>query len=388
MSKNKRTPSGGYGQNWPAYYRARVNEKRYFLWLLGELCREVEEREQSTGRTPFSLREIIFSLVFKVYSTFSSCRFQYDLQDVQSKKMILQAPKPNTLSGYLRDERLTPILQELITKSSLPLVEDENVFAVDSTGLSLPHKRLWYNRHRGRREMRRDYVKLHVMCGVHSNIITSAEVSKGTENDSSYFKPLVERTARYFDISEVSADAAYVGANNRRIVILAGGMPYIAFRRNSSLNAEYKSTHWKEMLSLFKKRRPEFMSRYYLRNNVEATFSSIKAKLNGRLLSKSPRGQINEALSKVLCHNLCVLVQSRYEFEIDPTSWSGAKLTPIAESGAIGRALTESEADLIAHRIAATDQERLVRQESFELDEEHTSRAGDDYDTNQMSLFG
>jgi hypothetical protein len=386
MSKRKRTPSGAYAQNWPVYRAARVNEKRYFPWLLKELCQEIEEPEQSTGRKPFSLKDMVFSSISKVYSTFSSCRFQPDLQDAQAKKLIQQAPTANTLSGYLRNEKLTTALQTLITKSSLPLAKNENVFAVDSTALSAPHKRFWFNRHTGRRERRRDYVKLHVMCGVNSNVITSAEVSEGTANDSPYFKQLVERTARYFEISEVSADAAYISSNNRRVVILAGGIPYIAFRRNSSLDAAYKSTHWKEMLYLFKNRQPEFTEHYNLRNNVEATFSAVKAKHDHRLRSKSPRGQINEALCKVICHNICVLIQSMYELKIDPTSWSGAKLTPMATSGSISRALTEREADLVAIRIAAADQERLVRQGSVE-EEEYIAGAENALVSNQILLF-
>lgn len=34
--------------------------------------------------------------------------------------------------------------------------------------------------------------------------------------------------------------------------------------------------------------------------------------------SKSLTGQIKEALCKVLCHNLCVIIQSMYELDITP----------------------------------------------------------------------
>ncbi len=43
----------------------------------------------------------------------------------------------------------------------------------------------------------------------------------------------------------------------------------------------------------------------------------IKAKFGQKLRSKSMTGQINEALCKVLCHNLCVLIQSVRELGID-----------------------------------------------------------------------
>ena len=34
--------------------------------------------------------------------------------------------------------------------------------------------------------------------------------------------------------------------------------------------------------------------------------------------------QINEALTKVLAHNLCVVIQSMYELNVTPEFWSEA----------------------------------------------------------------
>ncbi len=46
--------------------------------------------------------------------------------------------------------------------------------------------------------------------------------------------------------------------------------------------------------------------------------SMIKGKFGSSLRSKSDVGQINEALAKVLCHNVCVLVQAMHELGIEP----------------------------------------------------------------------
>ena len=45
----------------------------------------------------------------------------------------------------------------------------------------------------------------------------------------------------------------------------------------------------------------------------------IKAKVSTRLRSEGDTAQVNEALCKVLCHNLCVLIQPMFELEIVPT---------------------------------------------------------------------
>jgi hypothetical protein len=44
----------------------------------------------------------------------------------------------------------------------------------------------------------------------------------------------------------------------------------------------------------------------------------IKGKFGDAVRSKSDIGQLNEVLCKVLCHNLCVLIQAIHELGIDP----------------------------------------------------------------------
>jgi len=67
-----------------------------------------------------------------------------------------------------------------------------------------------------------------------------------------------------------------------------------------------------------------FMAAYHKRSNVESTFHMIKSKFGDRLRSKTKTAQINEALCKVLAHNLCCLIQSMYELGIEPTFWQEA----------------------------------------------------------------
>lgn len=50
----------------------------------------------------------------------------------------------------------------------------------------------------------------------------------------------------------------------------------------------------------------------------------IKAKFGDSVRSKMRTAQIDEALCKVLCHNLCCLIQSMYELNLKPKSWSVA----------------------------------------------------------------
>jgi transposase len=79
------------------------------------------------------------------------------------------------------------------------------------------------------------------------------------------------------------------------------------------------------MYHYFQFSRADFLARYHKRSNVETTFSMIKAKFGASVRSKSPIAQTNEVLCKVLCHNLCVLIQSIYELGLTPTFWSNSQ---------------------------------------------------------------
>jgi transposase len=385
--KKNGTPSGGGGRNWSAYNAAQVKEKDYFLKILHELCKEVEEPKQALGRRPLKLRDMTFSLIFKVYSTLSARRFGSDLAEAREKGFIDAAPSPTTLSEYMRCEALFDTLRQLLVKSSLPLSEVENVFAADSTGLSLPRRRLWFNKHTRRREKRRDYLKLHVMIGVRTKVVTYAEVTEGSASDLLYLKHLVAGTARYFDISEVSADAGYLSGESLYTVLLHGGIPYIAFKKNCALDADYKSTFWKDLLYLWKTRNQLFMDRYYLRNNVEAAFHAMKAKFGGRLHSKSKNGQFNESLAKALCHNICVLIHSTHEIGIDPLSWHEKMPKPRVEGITLPEAMRHRKEDLLKIRTAAGDRELPPQVEPPEPPRRRRTRKAGGNVPGQLSLL-
>lgn len=316
MTDNERIHTRGKGRDWSAYDNAQVNEKRHFRHLLHELCRCVEQPEQSQGRPRLRLDEMLFCIVYKVYSAMCARRHMTDLREAHEMGFVNHVPHFNSLSHYLRQEPLTGVITRLIEISSMPLRLLEQDFAVDATGLATDRYARWLDERELRERSHRKWVKLHLMCGVRTHVVTLAIVDPGHE--SRLFGRLVAATARNFRVSEVSADKAYLSGENMRHAVLAGATPFIAFRENSRLDADYKSTLWKRLLAMFLNERWRFMAHYNKRNNVETTFSMIKAKFGPALRSRDGRAQINEALAKVLCHNLCVLIQAMYEFGLEP----------------------------------------------------------------------
>jgi len=73
------------------------------------------------------------------------------------------------------------------------------------------------------------------------------------------------------------------------------------------------------MFHFYNLHREEFLTHCHKRSSVETTFHMIKSKFGQRLRSKTLTAQVNEALCKVLCHNLCVVIQSVHELGIEAT---------------------------------------------------------------------
>lgn len=219
-----------YSQNWSAYNEAQVNEKDTFMRLLADLCSGVPQPEQTTGRPRLPLGEMIFAATFKVYSGFSSRRFQSDLRGAHEHGLISRVPHFNSVTNYMASEELT----------------------------------------------------------------------------------------KSFDVTEVSADKAYLTKAACELVEQVGATPYIPFKKNSRpvLNC---GTAWERMWHRFAADPEQFASAYHKRSNVETTFSMIKGKFGDALMSKSTTGQINEVLCKVLAHNIVCVAQAAIEFGIDPT---------------------------------------------------------------------
>lgn len=175
----------------------------------------------------------------------------------------------------------------------------------------------------GKEVQKREWVKLHAMTGVRTNIVTAVEISGWKSHDTNYFRPLLATTgANGFALREVSADKAYSSQANLRAVDAAGATPLIPFKGVPAMTdavlfgyeaAPASGDVWTRMYHLFAFQRDTFLSRYHQRSNVESTFGAIKAKFGDSLRSKSDTGQVNEVLCKVIAHNLCVLIACMYE---------------------------------------------------------------------------
>jgi transposase len=319
-----------YKQEWRSYTQAQVNEKSKFLELLYALCETIDVTPQHMGRPRVPLADRVFASVFKVYSTLSGRRFMSDLREARQRGLISTVPNFCSISRFIESKELTVVLKQLIVEASLPLKSVESDFAVDSSGFSTGVNQRWSDakwdgavtvdgEKRPNEVNKRDWVKAHVMCGVKTNVITSVEITDGHAGDSPRFRPLVDKTSESFTIKTVCADKAYSAEKNLKLVLLKGGQPYIDFKSNTTATNRRTGQVWKRLFLEYQYDQDAFMSHYHKRSNVETTFSMVKRKFGEKLRSKTYTAQVNEVLCKILCHNLCVLVQSMYELGVEVT---------------------------------------------------------------------
>lgn len=314
-----------YSQDWRAYNAAQFHEQERFVPLLRELCYTIDQPpQQGAGRPRLSLPDVLFGIGLKVYSTVSGRRAMTSLRDAQARGLMDKAPSFASVFRYMDKPELTPLLKMLIRRSAQPLSAIETDMAVDSTGFSTSVYERWFDYKWGKERKAAKWVKAHVISGVLTNIVVSAEVPMGHSADSPQLPGLVNAAATSFDVQEVSADKAYSGRRNLDYITAVGATPFIPFKDNAvpPLRAQdgmilpMDSTAWAKAFHFFAFNRESFNQHYHKRSNVETTFSMIKMKFGGAVRSKTPTAQVNEVLAKILCHNVCVLIQSFYELGI------------------------------------------------------------------------
>ncbi len=99
-----------------------------------------------------------------------------------------------------------------------------------------------------------------------------------------------------------------------------GGTPYIPFKEN--MTGTSGTELWRKLYHYYQFNRADFLTHYHKRSNVESTFTMMKRSFCGAVRSKTVPAQVNEVLCKVICHHLCVLVQSIFELGIEPVFWA------------------------------------------------------------------
>lgn len=318
-------------QEWAAYDEAQMHEQERFLVLLRDLCNGIPQPEQTFGRPRLPLADVVFGAAYKVYTNMSGRRFMSNIWEAETKALVTKSPSFASNARYLENPELTPLLKSLIEQSATPLKSIETDFAVDSSGFATTTYDRWFDHKWGKMRSEAKWIKAHLMCGVKTHVITSVEVTPTETADAPQLPQLLNDTAKTFEINEVSADKAYSSKKNLNAVMAVNGTPYIPFKSYCTGTQRHGAFDglWQRMWHFYNFNREQFLTHYHKRSNVETAFSMIKGKFGGSVRAKTPIAQVNEVLCKILCHNICVLIQSIYELGLEPTFWTLETKEPV-----------------------------------------------------------
>ena len=309
-----------YKQDWPIYERACSQEKLMFLKILKDAVDhlELDYHYKGNGRPCAYYGDILKSICIKSYHNYSWWRLESELKIARAMGIIEEVHKRTTLANYMQNPKITSLLHKLYKIIAEPLSQIEVYFAADATGISNKYGNTrWMNiRHTKEEEKhRREYSKLHVISGVKTNVICSAKVTKGNVHESPLFKPLLDDTAKIFNVKEISCDAGYLSRKNVKAIADIGAVPFIMGKKNINVPMKGYSS-WALMLRLWKKHQMYFSERYYRRSNVESTFGALKRKFGDFCRSKKPESQESEILAKIVCFNAAILAESLLSYDL------------------------------------------------------------------------
>lgn len=242
-----------------------------------------------------------------------------------------KAPHQNTLTNWMNDERLTPVLREFLRLTSLPFRIREIGAIVDSSKVSqLRNAHAKSVEYEGDERPSADWMKCHALVGVETMIVMAVEFS-GSRNagshDINYVEPLVEHALKAFPLQFLLGDKAYLKSevldwlwerNLRAAIPLKKGW----FREGE---AHYSAAvealvKWYDQDS-----NRAFHEVYRLRAKIEALFSILKRMARENCWSRGRHSDasknadqpctawINETLCKFIYMNLRTTISLEHE---------------------------------------------------------------------------
>lgn len=306
-----------YRQDWPTYNAAQCSEKDQVQVLLRALCDGVRNPvQEGRGRRRAPLNDVLFAAIMKTYVNMSGRRATSDLRVCQERGFLGKVPPYNTIFDYMERSETTPILKSLLRISATPLAGVETTFAIDATGFGSTTYDRWYDHKYGRKLKTAHWVKLHAICGVSTQVITTAEVTEAEKNDSPLLPQLVRETAETFTMERISADKGYLAVSNLEAIEAVGAEPLVCFKANSKSRG---AAVWRRAYHAFAYNREEWLTKYCVRSQIESVFSSVKRCFGSSVSSKNETAMYNEVLAKCICHNLSCLVHAMHKLGLDPT---------------------------------------------------------------------
>lgn len=332
--------------------------------LLADLCNvlAVEPAEKKWGSQGLPLHERLYAIVFRAFANRSLDDTRHELKLAKYQNYISAAPCKNSLSTYMHDPRLTPLLRDALRRVARLVRKIETLALVDSTGVASCMTQVWLDTGKGNRIVRLQnrWRKAHLVCGGATSVVADVILSNhrlGVDNtnvnevtaDVNFWPELIRSAASVWpELKYALGDKAYLSAVNIAVCdeLQIRAMIPIKVRWNPT-NKDARGAMY--LFNLCTDTPEVFDEIYRYRTKIEGVFSAMKRTTSPFFRShgvRIPKGRVpteeqaayanvafeNELLAKCLVHSLrrIVVLEKLHD---EPMSFTrNTSFTPLPKS--------------------------------------------------------
>jgi hypothetical protein len=259
---------------------------------------------------------------------------EYDRMIENGILRLRKAPHQNTLTDWINDEALTPVLEEFLLLTTQPFRRREVGAIIDSTKVSqlmTAHYRLCEYGNDVRETA--EWIKCHALVGIETLVVMAVDFSgtlgEGT-HDIKFVQSLVTKAMKTFSLTWFLGDKAYLSEGTLGWLWDLGIKAVIPIKKRWDLST--KSVHYEaaEHLAVLHNDSPQlFHEIYRFRTKIEGLFSLLKRMAQGHCWSRGrrPTGQ-NPAILSTAWHNelLCKFIYMNLRTTVTLEEETGYKI--------------------------------------------------------------
>lgn len=209
-----------------------------------------------------------------------------------------------TLFGKSRLQQIVAEIDSQVLQTIILWIANTDAnkeFHIDSSGFGLKIYTEWKHAKYGKMSVHK-YVKLHLIRARKGKIL-ACTITRGEEHDSPQLRELLKQVPDYTGKDDIYflGDAAYNGKENCEAIKASGRIPIITPKKGQSPNG---IDAWSDMLRFLGEHPRTYYGILRRRNNVENTFSSLKARFGTIISTKSLKTQTIDLLGMAICFNM------------------------------------------------------------------------------------
>jgi transposase len=171
---------------------------------------------------------------------------------------------------------------------------------IDSTGFTVKSSSKWFDIRMRRISDKQDHIKLHIIIDAETLTILHFTITDGWTHDSKEFQRLINTLPQ---LGKVIGDKGYSSRKNCQVVADKKGIPYLAFKANTTTMARGCSA-WKISFNAYMDNPVEWMAEYHIRSVVESVFASIKRCWGSEIRCRKSWLKRRELSMKVVAYNV------------------------------------------------------------------------------------